>query len=46
MFADLPLEVQEYVFSHNIPFSVGVELGRIYPIIKNMKMNLLDRMNY
>lgn len=46
VFADLPLEVQEYVFSHNIPFSVGVELGRIYPIIKNMKMNLLDRMNY
>jgi hypothetical protein len=32
-FADLPIEIQEYIFSNNLPFSVGVELGRIYPLI-------------
>ncbi len=34
VFADLPIEVQEYVFTNNIPFAAGVELGRIYPLIE------------
>lgn len=34
VFANLPLEIQEYVFSNNLPFSVGVELGRMYPLVK------------
>ena len=38
VFADLPIEVQEYVFSNNIPFAVGVELGRIYPLIEKYEM--------
>ena len=33
VFADLPKEVQDYVFSNNIPFSVGVELGKMLPFI-------------
>lgn len=33
-FADLPLEVQEYVFSNNIAYAVGVELGKLRPLIE------------
>lgn len=33
VFADLPKEVQDYVFSNNIPFSIGVELGKMLPFI-------------
>jgi hypothetical protein len=34
VFADLPLKVQEYVFSNIIPYSVGVELGKMFPLIE------------
>jgi len=40
VFADLPSEVQEYVFSNNIPFAVGVELGRISPLIEEYEVNI------
>lgn len=34
VFSNLSPEVQEYVFSHNVPFAIGVELGRIYPLVE------------
>ncbi len=34
LFADLPLEAQEYVFARNIPYNIGVELGRVKPLIR------------
>lgn len=39
-FANLPIEVQEYVFSNNIPFTVGVELGRMYPLVEKYENDL------
>lgn len=33
-FAELPLEIQEYVFSNNIFFTIGVELGKLYPLVE------------
>lgn len=42
VFADLPIEIQEYVFSRNIPFAVGVELGRIYPLIKKYEADHVE----
>jgi len=32
-FADLPVEVQEYIFNNNIHYAVGVELGKLKPLI-------------
>ena len=33
-FSLLPEEVQEYVWASNIPYSVGIELGRMYELIE------------
>jgi hypothetical protein len=34
IFADLPVEVQEYIFSYRVPYAIGVELGRIFSLIQ------------
>lgn len=39
-FSNLPVEIQEYVFSNNIPFTVGVELGRMYPLVEKYENDL------
>jgi len=39
-FSDLPLKVQEYVFANNIFFATGVELGKLYPLIKRYENEL------
>lgn len=39
-FANLASEIQEYIFSYNIPFAIGVELGRIYPLVEMYEKDL------
>jgi hypothetical protein len=41
-FADLPLEIQEYIFLKNIPYSVGVELGKMRPLIEAFEAGFTD----
>ena len=33
VFVDLPERVQEYIFAQNVPYAVGVEIGKIHPLI-------------
>ena len=40
-FSDLPIEVQEFIFKYNIPYAVGVELGRAYPLIEKYEIDKL-----
>jgi hypothetical protein len=42
VFSNLPLEVQEYIYSKNIPFAVGVELGRIYPLVEKEEIGYVE----
>ncbi len=41
-FSDLPAEVQEYVFSENIFFAAGVELGKLSSLIEKYEETFAD----
>jgi hypothetical protein len=40
-FSNSPVEIQEYVFANNISFTVGVELGRMYPLVEKYENDLI-----
>jgi len=42
VFSDSPVEVQEYVFTSNIPYAVGVELGKMASLIERAELALSD----
>lgn len=44
-FADSPIEVQKFIFSNNIPYAVGVELGRAQPLIERYEIDCLNDPN-
>ena len=41
-FAELPIEIQNFIFSNNIPYEVGVKLSHLVPLIRKYEIDYLD----
>jgi len=41
-FANLPVEIQKYVFEKNVPYAIAIALGRMYDLIKRVEEDKLD----